>query len=183
MVEELAKWKTALTRALNDLREATQILLEERRKIHTQSMKMYCYLKGIVEKTTHERTAITLKYRNIIEVTAANQEIVAKLKQKFDVIDDVIYENYKENKTIQSTLAEKNVEKVRQYNTNIDLILPNQHIFLFLYYKKICRYMEIKKIMGRPEANFFVYFNFLLVILIFLNGNINNFFLVGKYSS
>lgn len=92
MVEELARWKSALTKRLNDLQENIKQLLEERSKLRQHSLKTYRNLKRINQKIT-EKKCVGLKYTNNLEVALANckltEGIVELLFSEATVDDEV----------------------------------------------------------------------------------------------
>jgi len=73
MVEELARWKSALSNRLNELQDNIKNLVEERTKVRNNSLKIHNYLMCISKNLNlPENSSMHLKSTNIIELSAAN---------------------------------------------------------------------------------------------------------------
>lgn len=84
MVEELAKWKSALTNKICELKELLKKLLDERTKIREMSLKTYNSLNAInehhVSKSVNESDSY-LKTTNLMELTVANCKMSYSLEK------------------------------------------------------------------------------------------------------
>ncbi|KAJ8937444.1 hypothetical protein NQ314_011833 [Rhamnusium bicolor] len=113
MVEELAKWKSALTNRINDLQEVLKSLLEERRKVHSQSLKTCSYLKLVADKLTDNEKEVKLKHGSIIELANVNEEL-SQCALKGLKLQDEITKYSIPIKLTQHTVAEKAALKLLQ---------------------------------------------------------------------
>lgn len=72
MVEELARWKSALTSRISDLQEIIKSLVDERSKVRNYSLKTLNYLTQTVKTVSRIDCNIPLKSTNIIELSTVN---------------------------------------------------------------------------------------------------------------
>uniref|UniRef100_A0A6P7G648 Golgin-45 n=1 Tax=Diabrotica virgifera virgifera TaxID=50390 RepID=A0A6P7G648_DIAVI len=112
MVEELAKWKSAFSNRTNELQEVTKMLLDERKKIHSQLLDLLSQLNSInkhVFKETHQQPVLT--YGTVLEVTHIDLELARKLRDylKLGDMDD---KNIFSTAGVQPTLAEKKAQRL-----------------------------------------------------------------------
>lgn len=114
MVEELAKWKSALAIRTNELQEVLKALLEERKKVQKNNMKTYSNLKVTSEKVANGTKKVELKYGNIIEVANVNQELSEGILRSLN-LEDEVKKSSTNLTSVQVTVAEKTALKVRQY--------------------------------------------------------------------
>ncbi|KAG5895376.1 hypothetical protein JTB14_029599 [Gonioctena quinquepunctata] len=120
MVEELAKWKSALTNRVNDIQNVTKTLLGERRKMHNQVQKTFNSLKCVAESLSENEKQPKLIYGNILDVTNVNYELSEYIKSKLK-----LGENRSENEIInstdlvQQTVAERTAYKLLQNPVSI----------------------------------------------------------------
>ncbi|XP_018580172.1 golgin-45 [Anoplophora glabripennis] len=113
MVEELAKWKSALAIRSNELQEVLKSLLDERKKIQKKNMKTFSNLKVIAEKVTSGSKNVELKYGNIIEVANVNHELTEGVLQALNLGDEVKKPGISST-SVQVTVAEKTAIKLLQ---------------------------------------------------------------------
>lgn len=73
MVEELARWKSALTNRTNDLQEVIKKILGEHQKLHKQMSGTFSNLNAIHEKNTSNKFSV--KTGDILELGACNLEL------------------------------------------------------------------------------------------------------------
>nr|XP_023026428.1 golgin-45-like [Leptinotarsa decemlineata] len=117
MVEELAKWKSALTNKINDLQEVTKTLLRERRKMHIQGLKTFTSLKCIAGSLANDENRPGLKYGNILEVTNINVELSKYIREKMGLEEEEIFGETMD--THQQTFAEKAAYRLIQNPVSI----------------------------------------------------------------
>jgi hypothetical protein len=115
MVEELARWKSALTVRINDLQETVKRLLDERCKVQKKSVRTCCFLQGVKERLVDEggEQRETLKNSNIVDLNNINcslsQQISDLVGADVEKCDDV-FEVY--SRLPQHTATEKIAMKV-----------------------------------------------------------------------
>lgn len=110
MVEELAKWKSALSNRTNELLEVTKTFLAERKKIHSQLAELLNQLDDISKKISKENyQQPVLKYGNILEVTNISLELTKNLCSNLGVN---INERMGLLNNLQPTVAEKTAERL-----------------------------------------------------------------------
>lgn len=78
MVEELARWKSALSMHINELQENIKSLLEERTKVRLNSLNTYCDLKELSKHLGCDNN-ITLNNINILELANASHTLSANI--------------------------------------------------------------------------------------------------------
>lgn len=78
MVEELARWKSALSIRINELQESIKCLLEERTKVRRSSLNTYCDLKELSKHLGCENN-VPLKNSNVLEITNVNNLLSANI--------------------------------------------------------------------------------------------------------
>ncbi|CAH1119254.1 unnamed protein product [Phaedon cochleariae] len=113
MVEELAKWKSALSNRINAMQEVMKILLEERKRVHNQSYETLNVLKNISENVSgkaNEKQCL-LKHGNILDVANVNFELTNSIKDSLHINEN---ERLKTDDKLQPTLAEKTAHKLLQ---------------------------------------------------------------------
>lgn len=82
MVEELARWKSALTNRISELRDILKRLLDERSKVREMSLKSYHSLSLVYEhslKPPHD--PVVIKTTNIVDLSMANQKIAESFEK------------------------------------------------------------------------------------------------------
>lgn len=72
MVEELARWKSALSTRITDLQEIIKGLIDERSKVRNYSIKTLNYLTHIIKTMSRIDCNIPLKSTNIMELSTVN---------------------------------------------------------------------------------------------------------------
>lgn len=112
MVEELAKWKSALAIRTNELQETLKALLDERKRVQKKNVKTYTNLKVIAEKYINDLKNVELKYGNIIEVANVNHELSEGISRALD-LENEIRDSSVNTTPAQVTVAEKAAIKVR----------------------------------------------------------------------
>ncbi|KAJ8952987.1 hypothetical protein NQ318_015347 [Aromia moschata] len=118
MVEELAKWKSALTNRLIDLQEVMRNILEEHKRVYNQAIKTYDSLKLIAEKVTKNENSINLKYGNYAEVVNTNNELSEYIVKALDLEKEEIKDPSK-NRPLQHTVTERNALKLLQHPVSV----------------------------------------------------------------
>ncbi|XP_030756812.1 golgin-45 [Sitophilus oryzae] len=83
MVEELARWKSALTKRVNDLQEVTKKILSEHNKLQKQMLTTYTNLNSISEKQTGK--GLNIKIGDIIELGAVNQNLSRQIADSLQI--------------------------------------------------------------------------------------------------
>lgn len=81
MVEELARWKSALSNRTSELREMIKKLLEERSKVREMSLKSYHSLSLVSEHSVKHIETGNLKTTNIVDLSIANQKLSESLER------------------------------------------------------------------------------------------------------
>lgn len=114
MVEELAKWKSALTNRSYELQEVIKTLLDERKKIHVQQLEMFDELSKISKNATtkDKYQPLQLKYGNVIELSSINVQLVENLRKCLNVDDGCDGLDKTVILNVQQTVAEKNAHRV-----------------------------------------------------------------------
>lgn len=112
MVEELAKWKSALSNRLHELQETTKTLLGERRKVHNLLLKTFNALKAVSDEVSKNDKQPILKCGNFVDVAGVNSELAESLKKHLKIANGVNAMDVSE-KTMRPTIAEKNAQKVK----------------------------------------------------------------------
>lgn len=83
MVEELARWKSALSIRINDLQENIKNLLEERSKVHNSSLNACYNLMELNEKySATSENLPSLRTSNILELSEINNMLSANIAAK-----------------------------------------------------------------------------------------------------
>ncbi|KAL1508894.1 hypothetical protein ABEB36_003714 [Hypothenemus hampei] len=77
MVEELARWKSALTKRTNDLQDVIKKMLSDQYKMQKQMLKTYSNLNLILEKSLNKKQ--TLQFGDIAELSSVNLELSEKI--------------------------------------------------------------------------------------------------------
>ncbi|RZC33781.1 golgin-45 [Asbolus verrucosus] len=74
MVEELARWKSALSARINELQESVRKLLDERYKIHKKSLRTCCLLQEVKSQLDIDKgeQCESLKTCNIVDLSNLN---------------------------------------------------------------------------------------------------------------
>lgn len=113
MVEELAKWKSALTNRIHDLQEIVRNLLRDFRRVHKNAIKTSKNLKGISNQIGVDLKKMNPKHGNTVEVTTLNEKISNELINhlKIEFIEPV--EIHEEVGGL--TFTEKTAEMVNPY--------------------------------------------------------------------
>lgn len=88
MVEELAKWKSALAIRTNELQEVLKTFLDERKRVQKKNAKTYTNLKVISEKLKNDLKNVELKYGNVIEVANVNQELSEEILRALNLEEE-----------------------------------------------------------------------------------------------
>ncbi|XP_056634552.1 golgin-45 [Diorhabda sublineata] len=110
MVEELAKWKSALSNRTNELLEVIKTLLTERKKIHSQLAELMNNLDDINKHICKENyQQPVLKYGNILEVTNVCLELTKILSTNLGAKTN---ERMAMLNNLQPTVAEKTAERL-----------------------------------------------------------------------
>lgn len=81
MVEELARWKSALSNRITELRDIVKKLLDERSKVREMSLKTYHSVSLVHEHTKHTTDPVPLKTSNIVDLSIANQKLSELLEK------------------------------------------------------------------------------------------------------
>ncbi|CAH1109571.1 unnamed protein product [Psylliodes chrysocephalus] len=114
MVEELAKWKSALTNRSYELQEVIKTLLDERKKIHVQQLEMFDELSKISKNATtkDKYQPLQLKYGNVIQLSSINVQLVENLRKCLNVDDGCDGLDKTVILNVQQTVAEKNAHRL-----------------------------------------------------------------------
>lgn len=107
MVEELARWKSALTQRLYNYQETSKQLLEDFNRINRQNLQVYKNLNSVSEKTSNEQKTKQDNTNNLF-LAKANMELSEKISNSLNLPTQ---HNLIEDK-ICHTNAEKNLVKV-----------------------------------------------------------------------
>nr|CAI5827602.1 unnamed protein product [Callosobruchus analis] len=112
MVEELAKWKSALTNRINELQEVLKVLLDERSKVNSNCVQTYVNLKAVSKQVAADKCDNSnVKYGNVLEISSLNRDLSR-------IILDGLEVNVENCQTvvdkITPTVAEKKAEKLLQ---------------------------------------------------------------------
>ncbi|KAJ8971709.1 hypothetical protein NQ317_006011 [Molorchus minor] len=110
MVEELAKWKSALTNRVNDLQEVIKNLLEDLKNIQYKSLKTYNNLKLVTEKLTTQK-GVQLKYGNVVEIANLNQELSEVMMKALNLQEIETSKTDLSNGHLQQTVGQKKCRK------------------------------------------------------------------------
>ncbi|XP_065170398.1 golgin-45 isoform X1 [Atheta coriaria] len=89
MVEELARWKSALTNRISELQENMKVLIDERTKVRNYSLQTYNLLHQINAQQFETKPA-TIRTANIIDLSMNNLKLAQDLSQ-------VLIKDVKEN--------------------------------------------------------------------------------------
>lgn len=82
MVEELSRWKSALSSRTSELRDILKKLLDERLKIREMSLKTYHSLNLLNEHLPkHTNEHVLLKSTNTVDLSIANQKLSEVIEQ------------------------------------------------------------------------------------------------------
>lgn len=84
MVEELARWKSALSMRINDLQENIKGLLEERNEVRSNCLSTLQNLLELNEKyvTANNETVSAMKSSNILELSHVSSKISVNVAAK-----------------------------------------------------------------------------------------------------
>ncbi|KAJ8918154.1 hypothetical protein NQ315_011611 [Exocentrus adspersus] len=113
MVEELAKWKSALAIRTNELQEVLKTLLDERKKICKKNRSTYSNIKATAEKITDRLNKVEFKYGNIVEVANTNQELSEGVVHVLN-LEDAVKKISTNLPPAQVTVAERTAIKLLQ---------------------------------------------------------------------
>lgn len=90
MVEELARWKSALSNRINELQETMKLLLEERKKVRINSAHSISYLTQVYDQLNSFESELSMKSSDILSLTdfilVKSQAIANILLKKDDKI-------------------------------------------------------------------------------------------------
>lgn len=105
MVEELARWKSALTQRLHEFQESTKCLLEERNKACNALIKTQQRMVDILE---HLGNKVLAETDGFLAVTERNQELIESIANILHV------ESTKKevSSTLKPSIAEKSIYQV-----------------------------------------------------------------------
>lgn len=108
MVEELARWKSALYKRVNELQDNLKCLLEESNKVHNNSIKALKCLSDI-SKYLKKNDQNGISFGNLIETSDAISLISENIKQHLNIPNSTEIAN-----SVQKlTPAENNALQVR----------------------------------------------------------------------
>lgn len=113
MVEELARWKSALGSRVNDLQNNIKSLLEEQYKLRKKSLKTCCFLQQIIQKQSsnqHEEPIRTANSNDLVNANLIISEKLCDLMECDKGTYDDLYRQYL--KLPQETFVEKAAIKV-----------------------------------------------------------------------
>lgn len=113
MVEELAKWKSALSNRIHDLQEAIRNLIRDLRKVNDISLKTHTNLKDVschFISDEKENTEIDFKNKNVIDIAVLNETLSKKLIQHLKIKTHDVMKT--KNKLVGLTVSEKSAEMV-----------------------------------------------------------------------
>lgn len=113
MVEELARWKAALTRKIADLQVSIKCLLDERNKVYSRSLKTCCALSEILESLNSSSDKENLKSANLIDITNLNENMSENLKLLLNIDKDDQFLRERLSALPKQTNAEKNALQVK----------------------------------------------------------------------
>lgn len=82
MVEELARWKSALSIRISELQDNVNSLLEERSKVRSNSLETFCNLMELSDKHLTSDKVPSLRNSNILELATVNNSLSANLLVK-----------------------------------------------------------------------------------------------------
>lgn len=88
MVEELARWKSALTNRANELQDVVKCLLEEHNRVYTASAKTWQNLNKIAQHTCNSSTKVP-NLGNLIEISENSCALSSRIKQHFNIADNL----------------------------------------------------------------------------------------------
>lgn len=119
MVEELARWKSALSNRIGDLQECTKGLLDDKRLMQIVLLKMHRYLRDISSHLSDDlkesqEDLLKFKKSNIVDLCNIDYGLVEKIGEALNVPVSS-KENNKSSGITQHTLAEKVALKVREF--------------------------------------------------------------------
>lgn len=113
MVEELARWKSALSTRITELQEIVKKLLDEKYKVQKKSLKTYCLLQGTLKKFDGNKICGVPKTSSVVDLSNINCDLSQEISELVDVdreqCDD-LYMSYL--KLPQYTVAESSAMKV-----------------------------------------------------------------------
>ncbi|KAH1006072.1 hypothetical protein HUJ04_006950 [Dendroctonus ponderosae] len=99
MVEELARWKSALTKRINDLQNVIKSILSDHYKLQKQMMTTFSNLKGVSE-TYNSTKSYNLKTGDIMELGFSIQNLseevadIIGVDQKLKIVDEKLVNAY-----------------------------------------------------------------------------------------
>lgn len=117
MVEELAKWKSALSNRIYEMQEVTKNVLRDLRKLHNLSIKTYKNLKVLSrEMVSSERDSKenNIKTGNVVDVAIKNEQLSENLVKHLKIQINELLEA--ENEVNELTLSEQTAQTVSKLN-------------------------------------------------------------------
>ncbi|VEN44098.1 unnamed protein product [Callosobruchus maculatus] len=112
MVEELAKWKSALTNRINELQEVLKVLLDERSKVNSNCVRTYVNLKAVSKQLAADKCDnATLKYGNVLEIANLSRDLSCII---LDALEISVEDCQTIVDKIMPTVAERKAEKLLQ---------------------------------------------------------------------
>lgn len=126
MVEELAKWKSALSHRVSDFQEVTKALLTDFRRVHNVSLKTYKNLRGIINQIVPDPKSVKeeeFKMRNVIDITFLNENLCESLREHLKINECTELLESKD-KLDGLTVNERAAERV-SYSTDFNIIEKN----------------------------------------------------------
>lgn len=113
MVEELAKWKSALSNRIYEMQEVTKHFLRDLRKLHNLSIKTYKNLRGLSKEMVSSERDIkenNIKTGNVVDVALKNEQLSENLVKHLNIQADDLLEAENELKGL--TLSEQTAQTV-----------------------------------------------------------------------
>lgn len=131
MVEELARWKSALTNRTNDLQEVIKRILNDHNKLHNQMLMTFNNLSMVYEKTANKKC--NLKTGNIMELGSTNLELSEEMTKILAV------DNLRKDLVVEiHDNAFSPTEKLALKVNNVELIKCNNLMFQSTF----CRFLR-----------------------------------------
>lgn len=117
MVEELAKWKSALSNRISDFQEVTKNLLTDFRRIHNTSIKTYKNLRAVLNQVVPNVVISddNTKQKSVVDVITFNDTLCEKLGEHLKVNEFNEMSEIK-GKLDGLTINEKAAEKVNNFH-------------------------------------------------------------------
>lgn len=97
MVEELARWKSALSSRITDLQETVKTLLDDEYKTHKKVLKTHCNLNAILTKLSPDFENHSRENHDLIELAKANTKMSDQIVDILEIDKDelhVLFEVY-----------------------------------------------------------------------------------------